>query len=57
MSTIVWYNVLCYIYRVSKIFQSSIVSIETVSKDIIAESEYLEEFQDHGFDSAKTLPE
>lgn len=54
VSTFVWYNVLYNINRVSKILQSPSVSIETVRREIMAVSDYLEEFREHGFNSAKT---
>lgn len=54
VSTIVWYNVLFQINKVSKILQSPKVSVETVREEIRAVKEYLQEFRSHGFHSAKT---
>lgn len=44
VSTIVWYNVLYHINRVSQMLQSPSVSIETIRREIMAVSDYLEEF-------------
>lgn len=54
VSTIVWYNVLFQINKVSKILQSPKVSVETVKEEIRAVKEFLQEFRNHGFDSAQT---
>ncbi|KAB5518448.1 hypothetical protein PHYPO_G00166020 [Pangasianodon hypophthalmus] len=54
VSTIVWYNVLFQINRVSKILESPKVSIETVRKEIRAVKEFLQEFRNRGFNSAQT---
>lgn len=43
-----------HINRVSKILQSPSVSIETVRRELMAVSDYLEGFREHGFNSAKT---
>ncbi|KAL1270827.1 hypothetical protein QQF64_029843 [Cirrhinus molitorella] len=54
VSTIVWYNVLFQTNKVSKILQSPKVSVETAREEIRAVKEFLQEFRNHGFDSAKT---
>ncbi len=54
VSTIVWYNVLFQINKVSKILQSPKVSVETAREEIRAVKEFLQEFRNHGFNSAKT---
>ncbi|CAK6983230.1 zinc finger MYM-type protein 1-like [Scomber scombrus] len=54
VSTFVWYDVLYHINRVSKILQSPSVSIETLRREVMAVSGYLEEFREHGFKSAQT---
>ncbi|XP_065650643.1 uncharacterized protein LOC136078769 [Hydra vulgaris] len=54
VSTIVWYNVLYHINRVSKILQSPNVSIKIVRKEILSVSKYLEDFRENGFNAAKT---
>uniref|UniRef100_A0A8C6WW11 TTF-type domain-containing protein n=1 Tax=Neogobius melanostomus TaxID=47308 RepID=A0A8C6WW11_9GOBI len=52
VSTIVWYNVLFQINKVSKILQSPNVSVETVRKEITAVTEFLQDFREHGFNAA-----
>uniref|UniRef100_A0A8C6WU32 TTF-type domain-containing protein n=1 Tax=Neogobius melanostomus TaxID=47308 RepID=A0A8C6WU32_9GOBI len=54
VSTIVWYNVLFQINKVSKILQSPNVSVETVRKEITAVTEFLQDFREHGFNAAVT---
>nr|XP_055031053.1 zinc finger MYM-type protein 1-like [Misgurnus anguillicaudatus] len=54
VSTIVWYNVLFQINKVSKILQSPKVSVETVRKEIRAVKEFLQDFRNEGLNSAKT---
>lgn len=53
VSTFVWYNVLYHINRVSKILQSPSVSIETLRREVMAVSDYLEEYRECGFNSAQ----
>lgn len=53
VSTIVWYNVLFQINKASKTLQSQKVSIETVRKEIRAVTEFLQEFREDGFNTAK----
>lgn len=54
VSTIVLYNVLFQINKVSKILQSPKVSVETVKKEIKAVTDFLEEFRNDGLESAQT---
>lgn len=54
VSTFVWYDVLYHINRVSKILQSQSVSLETLRREVMAVSEYLEDFRERGFKSAQT---
>lgn len=54
VSTIVWYNVLFQINKLSKILQSPKVSVEAVEKEIKAVTDFLEEFRNDGLESAQT---
>lgn len=54
VSTFVWYNVLFHINRISKILQSPSRAIETLRREVMAVSDYLEKFRGHGFKSAQT---
>lgn len=53
MSTIVWYNVLVQINKVSKILPSLKVSVETIKKEIKAVTNFFEEFRNEGLESVK----
>lgn len=54
VSTVVWYYVLFHINKVSKLLQSPKVSVEVMRNEITAVIEFLKEYQEHGFNSAKT---
>ncbi|XP_070399913.1 zinc finger MYM-type protein 1-like [Nothobranchius furzeri] len=54
VSTIVWYNVLFQINKASKILQSPKVSVETIRNEITAVTDFLQDFRECGFNSAKT---
>lgn len=49
ISTIVWYNVLFQINKLSKILQNPKVSVEKLRKEIRTVTEFLQEFRDCGF--------
>lgn len=54
VSTIVLYNVLFQINKASKTLQSQKAPIEAVRNEIRAVTEFLQEFRDDGFNTAKT---
>ena len=54
VSTIVWYNVLYQINKVSKLLQSPTVSVATLRREITAVTGFLQEFRETGFNSVKT---
>uniref|UniRef100_A0A3Q1DI04 TTF-type domain-containing protein n=1 Tax=Amphiprion ocellaris TaxID=80972 RepID=A0A3Q1DI04_AMPOC len=54
VSTIVWYNVLFQINKVSKVLQSPKVSVETVKRETRAVTDFLEEYRNEGLESAQT---
>ncbi|KAJ8006189.1 hypothetical protein DPEC_G00125650 [Dallia pectoralis] len=54
LCTIVWYNVLFQINKVSKMLQSPQVSIETLRRETRGVTEFLEEYREKGLTSAQT---
>lgn len=54
VSVIVWHNVLYHINKVSKMLQSPKVSVEVMRREITAVIEFLKEYRENGFTSAKT---
>uniref|UniRef100_A0A3P8THJ7 TTF-type domain-containing protein n=1 Tax=Amphiprion percula TaxID=161767 RepID=A0A3P8THJ7_AMPPE len=54
VSTIVWYNVLFQINKVSKVLQSPKVSAETVKRETRAVTDFLEEYRNEGLESVQT---
>lgn len=54
LCTVIWYNILYQINRVSKILQSPNVSLETLKAETSAVRAYLEDFRENGLDSAQT---
>ncbi|KAK0155422.1 hypothetical protein N1851_002224 [Merluccius polli] len=54
VSTIVWYNVLYQISKLSKLLQSPTVSVDTFRRQITAVTGFLQEFREMGFNSVKT---
>lgn len=55
MCTVIWYNILYQIDRVSKILQSPSVSLETLKRETSAVRVYLEDFRESGLVKVRLL--
>lgn len=55
MCTVIWYNILYQIDRVSKILQSPSVSLETLKRETSAVRVYLEDFREGGLVKVRLL--
>ena len=53
VSVVVWYDLLYQVNKVSKTLQSPKVSIETLRKEVLGMTQYLQEYRDTGLSSAK----
>ena len=54
VSTVVWYNVLFHINKVSKLLQSPKVSVEVMRREVLVVMAFLKDYREDGFNSAKT---
>ncbi|KAL6479337.1 hypothetical protein MHYP_G00127700 [Metynnis hypsauchen] len=54
VSTVIWYNVLFHINKVSKLLQSPSVSVEVMRREVLAVIAFLKDYREDGFNSAKT---
>ena len=54
VSTVVWYNVLFHINKVSKLLQSPKVSVEVMRREVLVVMAFLKDYREDGLNYAKT---
>lgn len=54
LCTVIWYNILYQINRISKLVQSPSVSLETLKRETASVRQYLENFRENGLHASET---